>query len=162
MASQSHRICVADSTASRPLKQVGSSVNPSLKRCPLRWQCPVNSPVTYYTSIIPWRQRLYTHIQKLGYIAGLKLSWKWAKKAEGNLERVNMYSSKYGGVSSPERTLRTESEFAYTRLFRVVGSVMACTLLNLLEKMVEVATQSAAFNILETNIDRVAGVLHTT
>jgi hypothetical protein len=76
------------------------------------------------------------------------------------LERVNMYSLKYGGVSNPERTLCTESEFAYTRLFRVVGSVMACTLLNLLEKMVEVATQSAVFNILHGNIDRGTGLLH--
>jgi hypothetical protein len=46
MASQSHKICVAHSASSRNLKQVGSSVNPSLKRCPLRGQCPVNSPIT--------------------------------------------------------------------------------------------------------------------
>jgi hypothetical protein len=30
MTSQSHRICVADSSSSRHLSQVGSSVNPSL------------------------------------------------------------------------------------------------------------------------------------
>jgi hypothetical protein len=47
MASQSHRICVADSTSSRHLLQVGSSVNPSLKRCALRWQCCVNSPISH-------------------------------------------------------------------------------------------------------------------
>jgi hypothetical protein len=46
MASQSHKIRVADSSSSRHLSQVGSSVNPSLKRCPFRWQCPVNSPTT--------------------------------------------------------------------------------------------------------------------
>jgi hypothetical protein len=72
-----------------------------------------------------------------------------------------MYPSKYSGVSNPERTQCTESEFAYTRLFRVVGSVMACTLLNLLEKMPEVATRCAVFNILESNIDTAAGLLHT-
>jgi hypothetical protein len=43
MASQSHRIRVADSSFSRHPSQVGSSVSPSLKRCPSRWQCPVNS-----------------------------------------------------------------------------------------------------------------------
>jgi hypothetical protein len=47
MASQSRKICVADSASSRHLKQLGSSVNPSLKRCPLRWQYPVNSPITH-------------------------------------------------------------------------------------------------------------------
>jgi hypothetical protein len=41
MASQSHRMCVADSSSCRHLSQVGSSVRPSLKRCPLRWQCPM-------------------------------------------------------------------------------------------------------------------------
>jgi hypothetical protein len=29
------------------LSQVGSSVNLSLKRRPLKWQCPVNSPITH-------------------------------------------------------------------------------------------------------------------
>jgi hypothetical protein len=47
MASQSHKICVADSSSSRHLSQVGSSVNPILKRCPFRWQCPVSSPTTH-------------------------------------------------------------------------------------------------------------------
>jgi hypothetical protein len=47
MASQWHRICVADLFACRHLSQVGSSVNPSLKRCPLRWQCPVSNPTTH-------------------------------------------------------------------------------------------------------------------
>jgi hypothetical protein len=47
MASQSHRICVADSSYCRHLSQVGSSVSPSLKRCPLKWQCPVSSPTTH-------------------------------------------------------------------------------------------------------------------
>jgi hypothetical protein len=43
MASQSHKICVADSSSSRHLSQVGPSINPILKRCPFRWQCPVSS-----------------------------------------------------------------------------------------------------------------------
>jgi hypothetical protein len=47
MASQSHRICVADSASCRQLSQVGSFVNPSLKRCPFRWQCLVSSPTTH-------------------------------------------------------------------------------------------------------------------
>jgi hypothetical protein len=47
MASQSHRICVADSSSCKHLSQVGLSVNPSLKRCPLRWQCPVSNPSTH-------------------------------------------------------------------------------------------------------------------
>jgi hypothetical protein len=38
---------VADSSSSRHLLQIGSSVNPSLKRCPFRWQCPVNSLTTH-------------------------------------------------------------------------------------------------------------------
>jgi hypothetical protein len=38
---------VADSSSCRHLSQVGSSVNPSLKRCPLRWQCPVGNPNTH-------------------------------------------------------------------------------------------------------------------
>jgi hypothetical protein len=46
-ASQSHRICVADSSSSRHLSRMGSSVNPNLKRCPFRWQCPVSSPTTH-------------------------------------------------------------------------------------------------------------------
>jgi hypothetical protein len=46
-ASQSHRMCVADSSSSRHLSQMGSSVNPNLKRCPFRWQCPVSSPTTH-------------------------------------------------------------------------------------------------------------------
>jgi hypothetical protein len=45
-ASQSHRICEADSS-SRHLSQMGSSVNHNLKRCPFRWQCPVSSPTTH-------------------------------------------------------------------------------------------------------------------
>jgi hypothetical protein len=47
MASQSHRICVADSSSCRHLSQVGSSVSRSLKSCPLRWQCPVSSSTTH-------------------------------------------------------------------------------------------------------------------
>jgi hypothetical protein len=37
--SQSHRTCVADSSGSRHLSQMGSFINPNLKRCPFRWQC---------------------------------------------------------------------------------------------------------------------------
>jgi hypothetical protein len=56
-------MCVADSSSSRDLLQMGSSVNPSLKRCPFRWQCPVNSPTTQqytfiiaiYRNLISWR-----------------------------------------------------------------------------------------------------------
>jgi hypothetical protein len=51
MASQSHRICVADSSSYRHLSQVGSSDSPSLKRCSLRWQCPVSSPTTHWWSV---------------------------------------------------------------------------------------------------------------
>jgi hypothetical protein len=40
-------MCVADSSSSRHFSQVGSSVKPSLKRCPFRWQCPVNSLTTH-------------------------------------------------------------------------------------------------------------------
>jgi hypothetical protein len=29
---------------SRHLSQLGSPISPNLKRCPFRWQCPVNSP----------------------------------------------------------------------------------------------------------------------
>jgi hypothetical protein len=47
IASQLHRTCVVDSSSSRHLSQVGSSINPSLKRCPFRWQCPVNSPTIH-------------------------------------------------------------------------------------------------------------------
>jgi hypothetical protein len=46
MASQSHRMCVADSSF-RHLSQMESSVYPSLKRCHFRWQCPVSSPTTH-------------------------------------------------------------------------------------------------------------------
>jgi hypothetical protein len=46
-ASQSHRICVAGLSSSRHLLQMGSSVNPNLKRFPFRWQCPVSSPTTH-------------------------------------------------------------------------------------------------------------------
>jgi hypothetical protein len=38
---------VADSSSCRHLSQVGSSANPSLKRCPLRWQCPVSNFTTH-------------------------------------------------------------------------------------------------------------------
>jgi hypothetical protein len=38
---------VADSSSCRHLSQVGSSVSPSLKRCPLMWQCPVSNPTTH-------------------------------------------------------------------------------------------------------------------
>jgi hypothetical protein len=47
MASQSHRICAADSSSCRHLSQVGSSVSPSFRRCPFRWQCPVSNPTTH-------------------------------------------------------------------------------------------------------------------
>jgi hypothetical protein len=57
MASQSHRICVADSPFSRHLSQVGLFVNPTSSRCPFRWRCPVSSLVT----------------QLLGYKAGYSL-----------------------------------------------------------------------------------------
>jgi hypothetical protein len=40
-------MCVADSSVSRNRSQVGSSVNPNLKRCPFTWQCPVNSSTTH-------------------------------------------------------------------------------------------------------------------
>jgi hypothetical protein len=46
-ASQSHRLCVADSSSSRHLSQMGSLANPNLKRCPFRWQCPGSSPTTH-------------------------------------------------------------------------------------------------------------------
>jgi hypothetical protein len=46
MASDSRRICVADSSSSTHRSQVGSSVSPSLKWRPLKWQCPVNSSTT--------------------------------------------------------------------------------------------------------------------
>jgi hypothetical protein len=38
---------VADSSSCRHLSQVGSSINPSLKRCPFRWQFPVSNPATH-------------------------------------------------------------------------------------------------------------------
>jgi hypothetical protein len=50
IASQSHRTCVADSSSSRHLSQVGSCVNPSFKRCPFKWHCPVNCP----TVLLNW------------------------------------------------------------------------------------------------------------
>jgi hypothetical protein len=53
IASQSHRICVAESSFSRHLSQVGLSVNPNLKRCPFRWQCPVKSPTYLLTELSP-------------------------------------------------------------------------------------------------------------
>jgi hypothetical protein len=37
----------ADSSSFRHLLQRGSTVNPSLKTCPFRWQCPVNSPTIH-------------------------------------------------------------------------------------------------------------------
>jgi hypothetical protein len=40
-------MCVFVWSSTRHLSQAGSSVNPSLKRCPFRWQCPVNSPTTH-------------------------------------------------------------------------------------------------------------------
>jgi hypothetical protein len=46
-ASQSHRMCVADSSSFRHLSQMGSLISPNLKRCPFRWQCPVSSPTTH-------------------------------------------------------------------------------------------------------------------
>jgi hypothetical protein len=47
MASQSHRMCVPDSSFSRHLPQVRLSVNPTLKRCPFMWQSLVSSSVTH-------------------------------------------------------------------------------------------------------------------
>jgi hypothetical protein len=47
ITSQSHRICVGDSSFSRHLSQLGLLVNPILKRCPFRWQYAGNSPVTH-------------------------------------------------------------------------------------------------------------------
>jgi hypothetical protein len=38
---------VADLSSCRHLSQVASSVSPSLKRCHLRWQCPVSNPTTH-------------------------------------------------------------------------------------------------------------------
>jgi hypothetical protein len=38
---------VADSSFPMHLSQIWSSVSPSLKRCSLSRQCPVNSPITY-------------------------------------------------------------------------------------------------------------------
>jgi hypothetical protein len=46
MSSQSHSMCVADSSFSRHLLHVGWSVNSSLKRCPFIWQYPVHYPTT--------------------------------------------------------------------------------------------------------------------
>jgi hypothetical protein len=42
IASQSRRTCMADPSSSRHLSHMGSSISPSLKRCPFRWQCPIN------------------------------------------------------------------------------------------------------------------------
>lgn len=47
MALHSHGICVADSVSSRHLWQVGSFVNPSLKSCPLKWQCSLSNLTTH-------------------------------------------------------------------------------------------------------------------
>jgi hypothetical protein len=46
-ASQSHRMYVVDSSSSRHLSQMWSLINPNLKMCPFRWQCPVSSPITH-------------------------------------------------------------------------------------------------------------------
>jgi hypothetical protein len=47
VASQSHEICVADSSFSRHLLHLGLFVNSGLKRFPFRWKCPVRSPTTH-------------------------------------------------------------------------------------------------------------------
>jgi hypothetical protein len=47
IASQPHRTCMAHPSSSRHLSQVASCLNPNLKRCPFRWQCPVNSPTVH-------------------------------------------------------------------------------------------------------------------
>jgi hypothetical protein len=41
-------MCVADSSFSRHISQMGLSISPILKRCPFKWQWPVNSPVTHH------------------------------------------------------------------------------------------------------------------
>jgi hypothetical protein len=56
MASQSHRTCVADSSSSRHLSQVGSSVSPNFKGCLFRWQCPVNSPNIHLNWSVQFQQ----------------------------------------------------------------------------------------------------------
>jgi hypothetical protein len=40
-------MCVADSSFPKQLSQIGLSVNPVLKGCPFRRQCPWRSPATY-------------------------------------------------------------------------------------------------------------------
>jgi hypothetical protein len=40
-------MCFEDSSSSRHLSQMGSSVSPNLERCPFRWQCPVSSTTTH-------------------------------------------------------------------------------------------------------------------
>jgi hypothetical protein len=49
ISSQSHKICVADSSFSRHLSHLGMLSIPCLKRCPFRWQCPVSSPTTHHS-----------------------------------------------------------------------------------------------------------------
>jgi hypothetical protein len=44
--SQSHRMCEAISVLLWHLWQMGLYAIPSLKRYPMKWQCPVNRPVT--------------------------------------------------------------------------------------------------------------------
>jgi hypothetical protein len=56
MASQSHRICAADSSSCRHFSQVGSSVSPSLKRCPLRWQYPVKILLNFFPLLIKLKE----------------------------------------------------------------------------------------------------------
>jgi hypothetical protein len=58
MASQSHRICVADSSSCRHLSQVGSPVSPSLKRC----QCPVSNPTTHLSWSLFSFNRSFVHL----------------------------------------------------------------------------------------------------
>jgi hypothetical protein len=43
----SYRGRVADSSSSRHLSHMGSSVNPNLERRPFSWQCPVNTPAIH-------------------------------------------------------------------------------------------------------------------
>jgi hypothetical protein len=40
-------MCFEDSSSSRHLSEMGSSVSPNLERCPLRWQRPVSRPTTH-------------------------------------------------------------------------------------------------------------------
>jgi hypothetical protein len=46
MASQSHRICVADTSFFQAPFTTGVICQSQFERCPFRWQCPVNSPTT--------------------------------------------------------------------------------------------------------------------